>query len=95
MIMTFIGAVVPRLLLLVGWSNDQAYWQNAVGGPIWLLFGFLFFPCTTLVYGLASINGMSLLNWIFLLMGLLIDLSTWGIGALSARKQYQGFSGAE
>ena len=92
MIMTFIGAVIPRLVLLVGWSNDPQYWgQTLFGGPLLFIGGWLLLPCTTLVYGIASVNGMSLLNWIFLAMALLIDLGTWGVGALAARKETSNF----
>ena len=81
------GAILPRFVLLIAWSNDQAYWGSVLGAPIWSLGGFLFFPWTTFVYGYVSPNGMSLLNWIFLAGAFLADLGTWGIGALAARKQ--------
>ena len=80
-------AILPRFLLLVGWANDQAYWQELLGAPVWFLAGFLFFPWTTFVYGYTSPNGMSLLNWIFLLGAFLVDLGTWGIGYFAARKE--------
>ena len=85
--MALFGAILPRFLLLVGWANDQTYWQSVLGAPVWFLGGFLFFPWTTFVYGYVSPTGLSLLNWIFLGCALLIDLGTWGIGALAVRKQ--------
>jgi hypothetical protein len=92
MIMTLIGAVIPRLVLAVGWTNDPQYWgQTLLGGPLLFIGGWLLLPCTTLVYGIASSNGMSVLNWIFLAMALLIDLGTWGVGALAARKETSNF----
>jgi hypothetical protein len=89
--MTFIGAIIPRLLILVAWSNDPAYWEKALGSTLVLGLGWLVLPCTTLVYGLVSVNGLTLLNWVFLGMALLIDLGTWGFGALAARKQTSNF----
>jgi hypothetical protein len=85
--MAIFGAILPRLILLVGWANDPSYWENVFSAPVWFLGGFIFFPWTTLIYGLASPNGMTLLNWIFLGCGVLIDLGTWGIGVFAARKQ--------
>ena len=69
--MAIFGAILPRLLLLVGWSNDQTYWNALLGQPVWLLGGFLFFPWTTLFYGFVQRNpdGLSLLNIIFLGLG--------------------------
>ncbi len=85
--MAIFSAILPRFLLLVGWANDQVFWQNVFSAPVWVLGGFLFFPWTTFVYGYVSPNGMTLLNWIFLLVAFMIDLGTWGIGALAARKE--------
>jgi len=93
MLMAIFGAILPRFVLLVGWSNDQAGWQAAVGGPVLLLGGFLFFPWTTLIYGMVALNGMTLINWIFVLGALLIDLGTWGIGFFASRQQVSNYRG--
>jgi hypothetical protein len=92
--MAIFGALLPRLVLLVGWSNDQAGWAAIFGSPVWFLGGFLFFPWTTLVYGLAYQNGMSLLNWIFVISALLIDLGTWGVGFFASRQQVSNYRGS-
>ena len=76
--MAIFGAILPRFALLAAWSNDQTYWASLFGSPIWFLGGFLFFPWTTLIYGFAQVNGLSLLNWIFILCGV---RSTSGRGA--------------
>ena len=74
------GAILPRFVLLVGWYNDPTYWTGVFGSPIWFLGGFLFLPWTTFIYGFVQQNGLSLVNWIFLIAALAIDLGTWGIG---------------
>ena len=91
--MAIFGALVPRFALLVAWANDQTYWQNVFGAPVWFLGGFLFFPWTTLIYGLSAPNGLSLLNWIFLGCAVLIDLGTWGIGFFATRKEVSSYRG--
>ena len=91
MIMTLIGAVIPRLLLLVAWSNDPAFWERTLGSLPLLAAGWLLLPTTTLAYGLLAPNGLTLLNWVWLGLALLIDLATWGIGALAARKETSNF----
>lgn len=83
---SIVGAILPRFLLLVGWANDASYWQSVFGAPVWFLGGFIFLPWTTFVYGFVSPNGMSLLNWIFVVCAVAMDLGTWGVGALAARK---------
>ena len=91
--MAIFGAILPRFVLVVGWANDQTYWANLFGAPVWLLGGFLFFPWTTLIYGLVSQNGLSILNWIFLAFALLIDLGTWGVGFFATRKEVSNYRG--
>jgi hypothetical protein len=73
-----LGILMPRFVLLVGWSNGQAYWGSLFGSPIWLRVGFLVLPWTTLTDGLAQINGLSPLNVVFLIFAVFLDLSTWG-----------------
>ena len=85
--MAIFGAILPRFALLVGWYNDQAFWNSVFGAQIWLLLGFIFLPWTTFIYGLVQPNGLSLINIIFLLFAVLADLGTWGIGFFAARRQ--------
>ena len=91
--MAIFGALVPRFALLVGWSNDGAYWGSLLGSPVWFLGGFLFFPWTTLIYGLVYQNGLSLLNIIFLIAAFAIDLGTWGVGFFASRQQVSSYRG--
>ena len=91
--MAIFGAILPRFVLLVGWANDQAGWASVFGSPVWLLGGFLFFPWTTLIYGLVYQNGLSLLNIIFLVSALMVDLGTWGVGFFAGRKEYSAYRG--
>lgn len=89
--MAIFGAILPRFLLLVGWTNDQAYWGSLFGAPVWFLGGFIFFPWTTLIYGFVQLNGLNVLNLIFLVFGFLIDLGTWGVGFFATRQQVSNF----
>jgi predicted MFS family arabinose efflux permease len=36
-------------------------------------------------------NGMSVVNWVFLLFGLAIDLGTWGVGFFASRQEYSSY----
>jgi hypothetical protein len=93
--MAIFGALLPRFVLLVAWSNDSTYWaQTLFGGPVLFLGGFLFFPWTTLIYGLVQTNGLSILNLIFIAAAFLIDLGTWGIGAFATKKQADSYMGS-
>jgi hypothetical protein len=92
--MAIFGAILPRFTLLVAWSNDSAYWESLFGSQLWLLGGFLVLPWTTLIYGFVQPNGLSLLDWIFLGCAFMLDLATWGVGALASRKQASTYRSA-
>ena len=92
--MAIFGAILPRFVLLVGWSNDPAGWVSGARlDPSLLLGGFLFFPWTTLIYGFVAPNGLSFLNIIFLIAAFAIDLGTWGIGFFASREQVSSYRG--
>ena len=91
--MAIFGAILPRFVLLVGWVNDPTGWGAVFNSNVWLLGGFLFFPWTTLIYGLVQPNGLSFLNIVFLIFAFLIDLGTWGVGFFASRQQVSSYRG--
>ena len=91
--MALFGALLPRFVLFVGWTNDPAGWEAVLGSPVWFLFGFLFFPWTTLIYGFVAPNGLTVLNLVFVALGLLVDLGTWGIGFFASRRRAEAYRG--
>jgi hypothetical protein len=91
--MAIFGAILPRFALLVGWVNDPNFWNGVFGSQLWLLLGFVFLPWTTFIYGLVSPNGLTIVNIIFLIFAVLIDLGTWGVGFFAARRQSSYYRG--
>jgi len=87
------GIVLPRFALLVGWYNDPNYWNTLLSSQLWLAVGWLAIPWTTLIYGFVAPNGMSLVNWIFVLFAFLLDIGTYGLGFFGGRKQYSSYRG--
>jgi hypothetical protein len=88
------GIIMPRFALLVGWYNDPNYWNSLFGSQLWLAGGFLFLPWTTLIYGFASANGLSVVNIIFIALAVLLDLGTWGGGIFGTRKEVSNYRGS-
>ncbi len=86
-----LGAIAPRFALLVGWYNDPDTWNALLGSQLLLGLGFLFLPWTTLIYGFSAANGMSLINWIFVGLAVLLDIGTWGGGFFGGRKEVSNF----
>ena len=86
-VLMFIG---PRAAILVWWLMDSARWTNAFTGSfIWPLLGFIFLPWTTLMYVLVASNGNIVgFDWIWLGLGVLADLSSYGGGGYGNRDRF-------
>ena len=75
--MAIFGAILPRFVLLVGWSNDPAGWQAAIGGPVLLLgIGFYLIISGSSFFGLLHARASRRLGdisyGIYLLQGLVL-----------------------
>ena len=89
------GLVLPRFALLVAWYNDSGYWNALLGSQALLGLGWLVLPWTTLIYGFCASNGMTFINWIFVLLAVLLDLGTYGIGFFGGRKDVSNYRSAQ
>ena len=75
----------PRLALFLLWLFSDRL--DFAFDSFWMGFlGFLILPWTTLMYALAyaPIAGVRRLGWMFVLLGLVFDIMSWGGGG----KQY-------
>ena len=84
----------PRAAIILWWLLDPSRWaltfNNAIVLPI---LGFLFFPWTTIMYVFFwSVGGLSGFGLIFVLLGFLADLGTYGGGAYGNKDQVQGYT---
>jgi hypothetical protein len=46
-----------------------------------------------LIYGFVAPNGLTILNIVFLIAALAIDLGTWGIGFFASRERVSNYRG--
>lgn len=79
-VITALLLVGPRLAILVWWLVDSTRFQFAFSTWIVPLLGALFLPWTTLAYLLVSPGGVGGLDWLWLGIGLLLDLAAGGGG---------------
>jgi hypothetical protein len=72
-----LAATFPRLALLLVWLFTPIV-NNAFGGWIVPLLGFIFLPFTTLMYalvfGVPQLGPTSLWSWLMILLGVFIDI---------------------
>jgi hypothetical protein len=82
-----VGAFAPRVALVLMWLFTDLV-DRAFDGLILPLLGVIVLPFTTLVYVLAynpARAGPSTLGWIFVAIGFLIDLGSYGSAARKRR----------
>jgi hypothetical protein len=76
----------PRLGILVWWLIDPARWDRTFDAFWWPLLGSLFLPWTTIAYVLTFPGGVNGLDWLWIILGLLIDLGSYGGGRYRNRR---------
>jgi hypothetical protein len=90
-VMTVLLMLGPRAGILVWWLVNPARFTLVFRGSfMWPLLGFLFLPWTTLAYLLVAPFGVVGFDWIWLILALLADLSTYGGGGYGNRERLRG-----
>ena len=87
-------SVAPRVMLALAWLFSDR-WQVVWSGE-WLapLLGIIFLPYTTIMYLLVwSPNGIEGWDWLWIILGLILDVMHWGQW-LEKRRQVPGYSKA-
>jgi hypothetical protein len=79
----------PRIALAAWWIFGTKV-DAAFGSSIWPLLGLIFLPWTTIFYVIAwsAVGGVSGAEWLFVALGVAIDVGTYG--ARSAKARYGG-----
>ena len=88
-----VGMIAPRLLILYSWATDPAAWSSSFSSQIWPILGFILMPWTTFFFVIFSNAGgdFDLFRIGVMVVAVLADLATWGLGGFSSRKQVSSF----
>jgi len=73
-------AGAPRLAMLVWWFVQPARFDATFTTWLWPVVGVIFLPWTALMYVFVYPGGISVVNWVFLGLALLIDIGSYGGG---------------
>jgi hypothetical protein len=79
----------PRIALLFMWIFTD-YVTRAFDGLIWPLLGLIFLPFTTIMFCLVYspvAGGVVGANWIWVFLGLLLDISSYASGRYGQRSR--------
>ena len=80
------GAFFPRLLTFMIWIARPAMFNAAIG-PVFAILGILFLPFTTLMYVVVWSPNMTLLDWFWVFLALVLDIISYGGSAYSNRER--------
>ena len=82
----------PRLGAVMWWLVDSARWTLTFGGNFLLpALGILFLPWTTIVYVLVAPLGLDGLDWVWLVLAAVADLSGYLGGGWKGRNRMPGY----
>jgi hypothetical protein len=87
------ASLFPRIGVLLLWLARPNLFEAAFGGNWWLpVLGILLLPFTTLIYALLWSPGVGLagFDWLWLILALLLDLSSFGSTGYANRDRYYG-----
>jgi hypothetical protein len=84
-LIALLAAAAPRLALVLMWLFTT-WVGRAFDNFIIPLLGLIFLPLTTVIYVLAYPGGLTTFEWILLVLGVVIDLGSYGGGAYGRRR---------
>jgi hypothetical protein len=79
----------PRAGLLIWWLVDQSRFNIVYNNLLIPIIGFFFMPVTTLTYTLIykpSFGSLVGLDWVWMIIAVMVDLSLYGGGIFSRRR---------
>jgi hypothetical protein len=84
----------PRFATLIWWLINPVRFTAAFSSFVWPILGILFMPWTTLMYLIvwSPLTGVYGLDWLWLTLGVLADISTYAGGGYGNRDRIPGYS---
>ena len=88
------AAFFPRLALLFVWLFTPLVTRAFHFTILWPLLGIIFLPFTTLMYVLVynPLTGVTGWAWLWVILGFLLDMSSYTSSAYSNRRRIPGYS---
>ena len=80
-------AAGPRAAILIWWLVQPLRWSEAFDTFLWPFLGFLVAPWTTLMYVLVYPGGIEGFDYIWLGIGVAMDVFSWAGGGYTNRNR--------
>jgi hypothetical protein len=89
-----LAGVAPRLAFGIFWIARPNVVEAVYGTFIWPLLGLIFLPFTTLMYTILWTPGVGVtgIDWLWVGIALVLDLTHYGYSAYGNREQIPGMS---
>jgi hypothetical protein len=90
---TLLVLLGPRVAGVVWWIARPTLWSTAFNGSfIWPVLGLIFLPWATLMYMLVFRNGITGFDWVWIGLGVLADIASYGGGGYGNREHLPMYS---
>ncbi len=86
-ILLLLGA---RAVDIIWWIAQPTRWDLAFSSWIWPVLGIIFLPWTTMFYVIVSPGGVNGIDWLWVAVGVVIDIMFWGGGTYKNRDRVPG-----
>jgi hypothetical protein len=77
----------PRLGIIFWWLFDMSRWESAFSTFVLPLLGFIFLPWATLAYVWVFPGGVTGFDWLWLVLGFVLDISSYTGGGYGNRRR--------
>jgi hypothetical protein len=88
---TTMALLGPRIAIVVWGLAQPTRWELAFSNFVWPLLGFLFLPWTTLMYVMVAPNGVTGIDWLWIVVAVIVDLGSYSGGAYGNRDRIKGY----
>lgn len=78
----------PRIALIIWWLLDMSFFDDVFATVFWPIVGVVFAPWTTLFYVIGFVGSPGTQGWdyVWIVIGILLDLASYSSGALQGRR---------
>ena len=91
-LLTLLVLLGARAVDIVWWIAQPGRWDAAFSSVLWPILGIIFAPWTTMMYVLVSPGGVTGFDWIWVGLGVLVDIASYSGGAYGNRDRLPGSS---
>lgn len=88
---TSLVLIGPRFAIIVWGLAQPARWDLAFSTFVWPLLGFAFLPWTTLMYVAVIPNGVTGLDWMWMVLAVLVDIASYSGSAYGNRDRIKSY----